>query len=250
MIRELADKTKKLKHNGNELSHSTTKDLTEDKGKMPEIHEISHEGQVVARHVKKDGKVIQSASTQDAQESGLFEKTSKKVGDKDFIYTTSEMAAAQAGVKSKKEQGSMGDSESPLKDELQKSKTSNSLMRIMQLVKCSNPIGSASKASSFLKKAKTLRKAYFGHPPKKQENKETQQENVLDYSQINKPKNTEEGAPVLDYSKMDQTPNQPVWKRKFHSKKEREARASSKKKEADLDKVVNYINEHVKRTTK
>jgi len=90
---ELPDSSKKF---GN-LTLNIRKRAGEEKGDLVESHEYEDRGQIVARYVKKDGKVLQSAATQDAQESGAHEKAAKKAGvkAKDVVFTTPTMNAVQ-----------------------------------------------------------------------------------------------------------------------------------------------------------
>jgi hypothetical protein len=94
---DLADSSKKF----GKLTLKIRKEVDgAESGEPVEAHEFEDQGEVVVRHVKKDGKVLQSAATQDAQESGEYEKAAKKTGDKKPVFTTPIMNAVQDYVES------------------------------------------------------------------------------------------------------------------------------------------------------
>lgn len=101
----LVDKTKKVSGN---IDLTTNKELGEEKGQAPEVHQAVEESQpaeAVAQFVTKDGKLLEQAGTEEAQDSGIYEKAAKKAGVKkeDLQYTAATQAAAQAYVSEKKE---------------------------------------------------------------------------------------------------------------------------------------------------
>ena len=81
----LSEKFKKLK---NGINLRTYTEHTEDKGSDTEVVEAEQGGQVISRFVKKDGKTLESQGSDDAQQSGEFDKIAKKVGAQDSIIHT------------------------------------------------------------------------------------------------------------------------------------------------------------------
>jgi hypothetical protein len=94
---ELSDSTKKL----GKLTINVKKTIGEEKKDLIETQEVEDNGQIVARYVKKDGKVLESSATPDMQSTGNHEKAAKKAGVKedDILFTTPSMNAASAEVK-------------------------------------------------------------------------------------------------------------------------------------------------------
>lgn len=93
---EMADKTKKV----GKLTVNIRRAITEDKGDMVETQEVEDAGQVVARYVKKDGKVLETSATPDMQLTGGHEKAAKAAGVKaeDVVFTQPALNAAESAV--------------------------------------------------------------------------------------------------------------------------------------------------------
>ena len=81
----LSEKFQKLKNNINLYTHT---EHTEDKGADTQVVEAENNGKIVARFVQKDGKTVESMGSDDAQQSGDFDKIAKKVGAKDGVTHT------------------------------------------------------------------------------------------------------------------------------------------------------------------
>jgi hypothetical protein len=92
---EMADSTKKL----GKLTINVKKPATSVKDGAIETHEVEDKGQVVARYVKKDGKVLESSATLDMQATGNADKSAKSAGVKkeDLISTNPAVNMESAG---------------------------------------------------------------------------------------------------------------------------------------------------------
>lgn len=108
----LADRMKKMSDG---LKIRTYEEVTEDRGGPLETSEVESAGQVVARYVHKDGKLVESAATTDAQQNGTHQKAAKRLGDKedDLTYTGTDMVTAQAATREHNSAPKSSDSAQP-----------------------------------------------------------------------------------------------------------------------------------------
>lgn len=93
----LSNKFKKIKDG---IVLRTYEERTEDKGGDVEVVEAEKDGRIVSRFVKKDGKIVESMGSEDAQSSGKFSEIAKKIGGSDSItYTKPEQVSKIANEK-------------------------------------------------------------------------------------------------------------------------------------------------------
>jgi hypothetical protein len=89
----LAEKIKKLR---NGITLNMYRERTEDLGNDIENTEMVDHGKVIGRYVQKDGKLVESSASEDAQQSGIHLDAAKKLGVSDDIIHTRPTEVSEA----------------------------------------------------------------------------------------------------------------------------------------------------------